>query len=501
MPSCRPRWRGWAPLPADAGGAPAAPTYTRPVPERYDAVILGGGSGGYVAAIRAGQLGMRVAVVEADKVGGTCLHRGCIPTKALLQSAALLDQVHDGNRFGIRVGDVSFDYGVAAERRDDVVKTLHRGVQALLKKNKATTVRGRGRLTAPGRVVVDAPDGGNGSAESVELETENVIVATGSRPRQVPGMESDGRQVLTSDDALFLKDIPPSAIVLGAGAVGVEMASFWRSCGSDVTLVEMAPNLVPLEDEAIGRELRKQFEQRGIHCLVGTTLDTSTLERNEGGVAVTVRSGDKEQRLQATVLLVAVGRAGNVEGIGLEEAGVAIERGVVRVDGQQGTTVPGIRAIGDCAGGFLLAHKAMHEGVIAVEAIAGRDPHALDPRLVTRTTYCTPQIASLGLSEAEARAAGHEVAVGTFPFAGNARAVVWGEPRGFTKVVADSATNSVLGVHIIGHEVTELIYGPALGALLESTPFEMSRAVAPHPTLSESLAEAALAVSGEALHI
>ena len=471
------------------------------MPERYDAVILGGGSGGYVAAIRAGQLGMRVAVVEADKVGGTCLHRGCIPTKALLQSAALLDQVHDGRRFGVSVSDVSFDYGVAASRRDEVVGTLYRGVQALLKKNKAATVPGRGRITGPGRVTVDAPAGGSGSGERVELETDNVIVASGSRPRQVPGLESDGRQVLTSDDALFLTEIPPSAIVLGAGAVGVEMASFWRSCGSDVTLVEMAPNLVPLEDEAIGRELRKQFEQRGIHCLVGTTLDGPTLERNEGGVAVTVRSGDKEQRLQATVLLVAVGRAGNVEDIGLEDAGVNVERGVVRVDAQQRTSAPGIRAIGDCAGGFLLAHKAMHEGVIAVESIAGRDPLPLEPRMVTRTTYCTPQIASLGLSEAEARAAGHQVAVGNFPFAGNARAVVWGEPRGFTKVVADSANNTVLGVHIIGHEVTELIYGPALGALLESTPFEMSRAVAPHPTLSESLAEAALAVSGEALHI
>ena len=289
--------------------------------------------------------------------------------------------------------------------------------------------------------------------------------------------------------------------MLGAGAVGVEFASFWRSAGSDVTVVEMAPRLVPLEDEAIGRELRKQFEARGIRCLVGMTLDPSTVERNEGGVAVTVRGDDGEQRLQATVLLVAVGRAGNVEDIGLEDAGVAVERGAVTVDGEQRTSAAGISAIGDCAGGFQLAHKAMHEGVIAVEAIAGRHPHPLDAQLVTRTTYCTPQIASVGLSEAEARAAGHDVSVGVFPFRGNARAVVWGETGGFTKVVADSATNSVLGVHIIGNEVTELIYGPALGALLEATPFEMSRAVAPHPTLSESLAEAALAVSGEALHI
>ncbi len=460
-------------------------------------VFLGGGSGGYVGAIRAGQLGLRTAVVEAEKVGGTCLHRGCIPTKALLQSAALLDQVRDGQRLGVNTTDVSFDYAVAGRRRDEVVETLHRGVQGLLRKNKATVVHGRGRIDSPGHVVV----AGESGADQVELEAGHLIVATGSRPRQLPGLATDGRQLLTSDDALFIDSVPPSAIVLGAGAVGVEFASFWRSAGSEVTLVEMAPRLVPLEDEAIGRELRKQFEGRGIHCLVGMTLDPATVERNEGGVAVTVRGDDGEQRLQATVLLVAVGRAGNVEDIGLEEAGVAVERGAVTVDGEQRSSAAGVSAIGDCAGGFQLAHKAMHEGVIAVEAIAGRHPHALDAQLVTRTTYCTPQIASVGLSEAEARAAGHEVSVGVFPFRANARAVVWGETGGFTKVVADASTNSVLGVHIIGNEVTELIYGPALGALLESTPFEMSRAVAPHPTLSESLAEAALAVSGEALHI
>jgi dihydrolipoamide dehydrogenase len=467
------------------------------VPERFDVVILGGGSGGYVAAIRAGQLGLRTAVVEADKVGGTCLHRGCIPTKALLQSAALLDQVRDGHRLGVNTGEVSFDYGVAGRRRDEVVGQLHKGVEGLLRKNKATVVRGRGRVEGSGRVVVATDTG----ADQVELEAAHVIVATGSRARQLRDMPTDGRQLLTSDDALFLDSVPPSAIVLGAGAVGVEFASFWRSAGSEVTLVEMAPRLVPLEDEAIGRELRKQFEGRGIRCLVGMTLDPSTVERNEGGVAVTVRGDDGEERLQATVLLVAVGRTGNVEDIGLEQLGVTVERGAVIVDGEQRTSVAGISAIGDCSGGFQLAHKAMHEGVIAVEAIAGRHPHALDARLVTRTTYCTPQIASVGLSEAEAREAGHDVKVGVFPFRGNARAVVWGETGGFTKVVANSATNSVLGVHIIGHEVTELIYGPALGALLESTPFEMSRAVAPHPTLSESLAEAAMAVSGEALHI
>jgi dihydrolipoamide dehydrogenase len=467
------------------------------VSERFDVVILGGGSGGYVAAIRAGQLGLRTAVVESDKVGGTCLHRGCIPTKALLQSAALLDQARDGHRLGVNTGEVSFDYGVAAARRDAVVDQLHKGVQALLKKNKATVVAGAGRIDGPGRVVVRSA----ADSTDIELEAGHIIVATGSRPRGVPGLDMDSHRVITSDDALFLDGVPASAIVLGAGAVGVEMASFWRSAGSDVTIVEMAPRLVPLEDEAIGGELRKQFDARGIRCLVGTTLDPASVERSDGGVAVTVRADGAEQRREAAVLLVAVGRAGNVEEIGLEAAGVAVERGAVVVDGEQRTNVAGISAIGDCAGGFQLAHKAMHEGVIAVEAIAGRDPHALDRNLVTRTTYCTPQIASVGVSEVEAREAGHDVSVGVFPFRGNARAVVWGDAGGFAKVVADRSSNSVLGVHIIGNEVTELIYGPALGALLEATPFEMSRAVAPHPTLSEALAEAALAVSGEALHI
>jgi dihydrolipoamide dehydrogenase len=308
--------------------------------------------------------------------------------------------------------------------------------------------------------------------------------------------------ILTSDEALRIDRVPASAIVLGAGAVGVEFASLYRSCGAEVTIVEMLPSLVPLEDAAVGGELRKQFEARGITCLTGHRLDLASIERNEGGVAVTVAGDDgKEQRLQAELLLVAVGRAANVENIGLEGTGVVVERGVIAVDSMLRTGEPGVSAVGDVVGGFQLAHKALHEGVLAVEAIAGRDPHPLDPRLVTRTTYCSPQIGSMGLSEAEARAAGYEIATGVMPFRGNGRAVIWGESGGFCKVVADKADGTVLGVHIIGHEVTELIWGPALGGLLETTAFEMGHAVAPHPTLSEVLSEAALAVSGEAIHI
>ncbi len=453
--------------------------------------------GGYPAAIRAAQLGLSVVLVEEDKVGGTCLHRGCIPAKALLQSAALLDELRHAESFGVTAGDVQFDYAVAGRRRDQVVSQLHKGVQFLLRKNKVSVVSGRGRLDGAGRLAVLATGG-----EEVALEAGSVIIATGSRPKQLPGIPADGNVVLTSDEALRMNRVPASAIVLGAGAVGVEFASLYRSCGAEVTIVEMLPSLVPLEDAAVGVELQRQFEARGITCLPGHRLDLGSVERNEGGVAVTVADADgKEQRLQAEVLLVAVGRAANVEDIGIEGTGVAVDRGVIAVDAMLRTGESGVSAVGDVVGGFQLAHKALHEGVLAVEAIAGRDPHPLDPRLVTRTTYCTPQIGSMGLSESEAEAAGREVAIGIMPFRGNGRAVIWGESGGFCKVVADKADGTVLGVHIIGHEVTELIWGPALGGLLETTAFEMGHAVAPHPTLSEVLSEAALAVSGEAIHI
>lgn len=464
------------------------------MPERYDVVVVGGGSGGYVAAIRAAQLGLRAAVVERDKVGGTCLHRGCIPTKALLQSAALLDALSHGERLGVIAQTVDFDYAAASANKDAVVETLHKGVQFLLKKNRIETIHGSGRLAGAGHVEV-------GGDHSRALDASVVILASGSRPRQVPGVQPDGRQVLTSDDALLLDHVPTSAIVVGAGAVGVEFASLWRSLGAEVSLVEMADRLVPLEDHEVGIELQRQFSSRGITCLTGARLEPESLERGPEGVALSIDRGGEPQRLEAEVLLIAVGRTANVEELGLDGTGVRVERGVVTVDGGMRTGQDGVLAIGDMVGGFWLAHKAMHEGMIAAEVAAGRQPHSLDPRLITRTTYCTPQIGSFGLSEQEARDAGHDVRTGVMPFKGNARALIWGEASGFCKVVADASTNSLLGVHIIGHEVTELIAGPALGALLEVTPFEVSRAVAPHPTLSEVLGEAALAVSGDAIHI
>jgi dihydrolipoamide dehydrogenase len=374
------------------------------VAEQYDVAIVGGGSGGYVGAIRAAQLGLRTALVESDKVGGTCLHRGCIPTKALLQTAALLDSARSSTRLGVRIGEVALDWPAAARNRDQVVGRLHQGVQGLLRKNRVTVLAGRGRLLGSGRVGVSATGG-----EETELEAGAVILATGSRVRSLPGLDLDGRSVISSDDALVLDHVPASVIVLGAGAVGVEFASMFRSMDAQVTLVEVADRLVPLEDEAVGPELQRAFERRGIRCLVGARLDPASVRRDAGGVSVSVTGAAGEERLAAEVLLVAVGRQANLEELGIEGTAITVDRGTVQVGPTMATAEPGVYAVGDMVGGFQLAHKAMHEGVIAAEAIAGREPHPLQPRLVPRTTYCTPQIGSLGLGEAEARAAGHEV--------------------------------------------------------------------------------------------
>ncbi|TMC98265.1 MAG: dihydrolipoyl dehydrogenase, partial [Chloroflexi bacterium] len=413
-------------------------------------------------------------MVESEKVGGTCLHKGCIPTKALLQTASLLDAARSSSRLGVRIGEVALDWPAAARNRDQVVGRLHQGVQGLLRKNKVTVFAGRGRMLGRGRVGVAATGG-----QESELEAGTVILATGTRVRSLPGLELDGRTIISSDDALFLDHVPGSVIVLGCGAVGVEFASMYRSMDAQVTVVEVADRLVPLEEEAIGPELQRAFERRGIRCLAGARLDPASLRRDDAGVSMSVSSAAGEERLEAEVLLVAIGRQANLEELGIEGTAVEVDRGAIRVGPTMATAESGVYAVGDVAGGFQLAHKAMHEGVIAAEAIAGRDPHPLRSRLIPRTTYCSPQIGSLGLGEAEARAAGHDVRAGVFPFRANGRALIWGEPEGFCKVVADASTNDVLGVHLVGHEVTELIAGPALGALLEATPFELSRAVAP----------------------
>ncbi|MBE3589943.1 MAG: dihydrolipoyl dehydrogenase [Firmicutes bacterium] len=457
----------------------------------FDVVVLGGGTGGYVAAIRAAQLGMKAALVEEDKVGGTCLHRGCIPTKVMLQAADLLHDIRRAAEFGLTpVAGADVDWAGLAQRKHRIVTTLHRGVEYLLKKNGVELVRGRGALDGPGRVRV---------GERV-LTASHTIIATGSRPRELPGLPFDGRRVISSDHALQLERRPASVVVVGAGAVGVEFASLFRDFGAEVTLVEWLPRLMPLEDEDVSAELQRAFEKRGIRCLTGAQVLAPSVRAGEGGVELVVRRGEEEVKLEAEVLLVAVGRAARVEDCGLETAGVAVERGFIRVDGWMRTNVPGVYAIGDAVGGLQLAHVAAHEGIVAVETAAGHEPDPIDYTKAPRATYCRPQVASVGYSEREAREAGYRVKAGTFPFRAIGKALIVGEGEGFCKVVADE-DGGVLGVHLIGPHATDLIAEGALLRFMDGTAWELGTVIHPHPTLSEVLGEAGLAVEGRAIHV
>ena len=453
----------------------------------YDVAVLGGGTGGYTAAIRAAQLGKKTAVIESAKLGGTCLHIGCIPTKALLESSGLFHKLHDrGQEFGIVAADVRFDYERIATRRDGVVDQLWKGVQGLMRKNRIDVLEGHGVLEGDGRIRV---------GERV-VHAGSVIVATGSSPRSLPGIEFDGRRVVSSDHATLARELPASVAIIGAGAVGVEFATFYLQMGCEVTLLEALDRLVPLEDAEVSRALLQAFQRAGIDCRVGARVTGMTAADD----CVTVHLEDGEVR--AAQLLVAVGRGPNSADIGLEAAGVEVdERGFVKVDEWMRTSAAGVWAIGDVVGGFLLAHAAAHEGVVAAEDIAGRRMLAMEQDLVTRCTYSTPEIASVGLTEAQAREQGREVKVGKFPFAANGRALIHGEPAGFAKLVADADTGQLLGAHLIGVQATELVGEPALARLFQGDAWEVGRNVHPHPTLSEAIGEAALAVDGVALNI
>ncbi len=464
--------------------------------ERFDLLILGGGPGGYPAAIRAAQLGLKVAVVEKYRVGGTCLHWGCIPTKVILESAEILTNARGAAEYGVSVGEVGLDYGQVSQRRERVVGQLWRGTQSLLKGNGVTTFIGEGKLTSPTSVRVQMAEGGG----TTDITATDVIVATGSIPKSLPGIKIDGDRVINSDHAVTLPAAPKSVIIVGAGAIGAEFASAWKDMGTEVTLVEVLPRIVPLEDREIGEELGKQFSRRGIRVLAGAKVLLESVKTFPDRVELEVESGGSRETLSAERLLMATGRAGVTEGIGLEGLGVKIERGFIQVDGQMRTGVPHLYAIGDVVGGLMLAHKATHEGFIAVEAILGREPHSLDPNRVPRCTYCRPQIASVGLSEDDAAQQGHRVKVGKFPFAASGMATILGERVGFAKIVADEETMEILGIHLMGPRVTELIAGSALAKLLESTPEEIALNVHPHPTLSEALGEAAEDVVGQAIH-
>ena len=462
----------------------------------YDVVIIGGGPGGYPAAIRGAQLGLKVAVVEKEKVGGICLHKGCIPTKALLESAEHLHHARDeSGAFGVVATDVSFDYAKVLARKSQVVAQLHKGVQGLLQKNKVDVFYGTGTLTSPQLVRVE------GSSGAQDLRTANVIIATGSRPRSLPGLELDGKTVISSDHALELSTLPKSVIILGAGAVGVEWASLFHDFGVAVTVVEIMPTLVPLEDKDIGKELGRSFTRRGITVKTNAKLVVDSVSSGENSVSVDIEVSGKRESLEADLLLVAVGRTGNTEDIGLESIGVNTERGVIPVDGYGRTNVPHVYAVGDVAGGYLLAHKATAEGHVAVELLAGEEPYPLDPLRVPRATYCRPEIASIGLLEEEAVEQGREVKVGRFPFAALGKAQIKGQTEGFVKMVCDAKTSEILGTHVIGPNATDIVAEMGLAQLLEATPLEVGLNIHPHPTLAEAIMEASWDVDGRAVHV
>ncbi len=464
--------------------------------QTLDLTIIGSGPGGYVAAIRAAQVGLKTALVEkSPALGGTCLHIGCIPAKALLYSAELLDTARQAGRFGVKIGEVKLDLAGVHKHKADVVRRLARGIEYLMKKNAVTVLHGQGRLKGPGKVEVASGQG----APNV-VSTRNVILATGSVPKLLPGLKVDGTRVLTSTEALALEFVPKTFLILGAGAVGVEFASMYQSFGSSVTLVEMLPRVLPLEDEEISAELSKALKKRGINVRVGTKVEEVRVTDKGVEVRVQTDKGAKEE-LKAEVLLVAVGRKPVTEGIGLEGTRVELDRGFVKVDGRLRTGEPSVYAIGDLLATPALAHVASHEGIVAVEAIAGRDPEPIDYDQVPSATYCEPEVASIGLTEQAARARGRKVRVGRFPFAPMGKASILGVQEGMIKLVGDERYDELLGIHIIGPKATELIAEGGMALRLEATVEELFHAIHAHPTLSEVMAEAALNLHARGIHL
>jgi dihydrolipoamide dehydrogenase len=459
----------------------------------FDLVVVGTGPGGYVAAIRAAQLGLSVAVVEDDRPGGVCLNWGCIPTKALLRNAEVLGLVERASEFGISVTGVTADYAQAVQRSRRVADRMAKGVEFLFRKNKITLFPGLGSLSARNTVKVAGKDG------EQSLEAKSIILATGSEPKSLPGVSIDETRIISSNGAVRNETRPVSLIVIGAGAVGMEFADVYAAYGTQVTVLEAVPRVLPVEDEEVSTQIARLFTRRGISIRTGVKVEAVT--PGADGVTVEVQADGKTERVRADQVLMAVGRAARTRGVGLEALGIATERGFVKVSPAMATSVPGIYAVGDMTGNQLLAHKAMAEGVVAAEAIAGGSPRPVDYGNVPSCTYCRPQVASIGWSEARARANGREVTVGRFPFTANGKAVALAETDGFLKVVADKATGEILGVHIVGPEATELIHEFAVGRTLEATLEELIHTIHAHPTLSEASLEATLAALGHAIHI
>lgn len=467
----------------------------------FDVVVLGGGTGGYVAAIRGAQLGLKVALVEKEKLGGTCLHRGCIPSKAYLRSAEVLNQFKHSKEFGIKAGDFELDFPAVYARKEKIVGNLYKGVQGLLKKNGVTVFAGAGALVPPS---IFSPNGlvSVMVGEQQELlEFSKIILATGSRPKTL-GMPIDGHHVMTSDEALTRETLPKSVIIVGGGVIGMEWASIYQDFGVEVTVLEFLPRILPTEDEEIAAELDKQMRRRKVTIMTGAAVQSDTVKVENGQVSLQARIGDEVRSFTAEAVLVSAGRDPVTQNLGLEnrEKVKFGKGGFVEIDGNCCTGDPNLYAIGDVTGGGL-AHVAAHQGIIAMEQIKGLDPHPFEMHKVSRCVYTRPEVASVGYSEAQAREMGYEIKIGKFPFRGIGKALVHGEIDGFAKMIADAKTGDLLGVHLIGPDVTNYISEAGLAMVLNASAWEIGQTIHPHPTLSEILGEAALAVEGRAIHM
>jgi dihydrolipoamide dehydrogenase len=478
--------------------------------DAYEILIIGGGPGGYVAAIRAAQLGFKTAVIEREHLGGICLNWGCIPTKALLRSAEIFHTLNHAKDYGLTVdGKIGFDPAAVVKRSRAVSAQLNNGVGFLLKKNKVDVIWGEAMITKPGEVLVAASKKPvmqppnpvpKGTLGADTYFAKNIIVATGARPRVIPGIEPDGKLIWTYFEAMVPEKFPKSLIVMGSGAIGIEFASFYRTMGTQVTVVEILPQILPVEDAEIAAHARKRFEKQGIEILTSTKV--TKVEKKPDSVAAIIEDANGVARsLEAERMISAVGVIGNVENLGFEALGLKIEHGIIATDGRGRTNVPGLYAIGDVAGPPMLAHKAEHEGVICVEAIKGLAPHPLDKTMIPGCTYCNPQVASVGLTEAKAKELGFEVRIGRFPFIGNGKAIALGEPDGLVKTILDAKTGKLLGAHMVGAEVTELIQGFVIAMNCETTEAELINSIFPHPTLSETMHESVLDAYGRVIHM
>ncbi|MFQ6755371.1 dihydrolipoyl dehydrogenase [Cereibacter sphaeroides] len=458
----------------------------------FDMIVIGAGPGGYVCAIRGAQLGLNVAIVERENLGGICLNWGCIPTKAMLRSAEVYHLMHRAKEFGLKAEGIGYDLGAVVKRSRGVAKQLSSGVAHLMKKNKITVVMGDATLAGKGRVSVRTDKG------TEELEAKAIVLATGARARELPGLEADGDLVWTYRHALEPKRMPKKLLVIGSGAIGIEFASFFNTLGADTTVVEVMDRILPVEDAEVSAFAKKQFVKQGMKILEKATV--KKLDRAGGKVTAHIETSGKTETMEFDTVISAVGIVGNVEGLGLEAAGVTVDRSHVVTDEYCRTGVEGLYAIGDIAGAPWLAHKASHEGVMVAELIAGGHPHPIKPGSIAGCTYCQPQVASVGLTEAKAKENGYEIRVGRFPFIGNGKAIALGEAEGFVKTVFDAKTGELLGAHMVGAEVTELIQGYVVGRALETTEAELMETVFPHPTLSEMMHESVLDAYGRAIH-